>query len=205
MQGLTILFAIFYILLFYFHSQAAKEAAKNKLKETKFRDNSIYNKAPQNIAALITLLILFSFFDLFSYKPQLEENSLFVIKASGLFFYAFFSFLQIPCIKKIGKYYSVEIQVFKDHKLISDGIYSKVRHPQYLFQILSDIGAGVFFMSYVILPIALFIEIPVLIKRIKIEEEYLKKFFGDEYENYKKTTGIFFPKLAYLFKSNKNI
>jgi len=195
MQGLKVIFAIFYVVLFYFHAQAAKEAAKSSIKETKMRDTSFYNKAPQNVAALISMLILFSFFDIFIIDFNISEENLIIIKSIGLFFYATFSFLQLICVKKLGKFYSVEIQIFKEHKLATDGIYAKIRHPQYLFQILSDLGAGIFFLSYLILPIVVFIEFPIMLKRIKIEEEYLTKFFGEDYENYKRRSWSLFPKL----------
>jgi protein-S-isoprenylcysteine O-methyltransferase Ste14 len=72
------------------------------------------------------------------------------------------------------------------------GPYKLLRHPQYLSQILVDIGGGLAVMSYVLLPIAI-IEIPFLIMRAILEEKLLEKNFKERFADYKKKTGFLIP------------
>ena len=76
--------------------------------------------------------------------------------------------MQVKAFKSLGEFYSQEILIFKNHKLYKDGFYKIIRHPQYLFQILSDIGVGIALMGYVIIPIVILIEIPLFLLRARL-------------------------------------
>ena len=92
----------------------------------------------------------------------------------------------------MGENYSQEIVVFKNHKLVVKGPFKFVRHPQYISQILMDLGASIAVMSYIILPIALF-QIPFIIFRATIEDKLMNKHFGDEFKAYKTKSGFMIP------------
>ncbi|MHB9040989.1 MAG: methyltransferase family protein [Melioribacteraceae bacterium] len=81
----------------------------------------------------------------------------------------------------------------KDHKLITGGIYKFIRHPQYLSQLLSDLGAGLALLSYIVVPVVVLIEIPLFIMRAVLEDKLLQKHFGEEYSAYKKRSGFIIP------------
>ena len=104
-----------------------------------------------------------------------------------------FSWLQTMSFKGLGEYYSPEIAVFKSHKLVTEGFYKSIRHPQYLFQILSDFGAGVATMSFLVLPMTIFVLLPLFILRAKYEEKLLNEKFGDDWSEYKKRSGFLLP------------
>jgi protein-S-isoprenylcysteine O-methyltransferase Ste14 len=103
-----------------------------------------------------------------------------------------FSWFQIWAYKSLGDFYSQEILLFKNHKLIADGPFRIIRHPQYLSQILLDLGGGLAVLSYIVLPLA-FIQIPFIIMRASLEEKLLWKYFKDEFMVYKKKTGFMIP------------
>ncbi|MGE5796121.1 MAG: methyltransferase family protein, partial [Ignavibacteria bacterium] len=94
--------------------------------------------------------------------------------------------------KSLGDFYSQEILLFKNHKLIADGPFRIIRHPQYLSQILLDLGGGLAVLSYIVLPLAL-IQTPFIIMRASLEEKLLGKYFKDEFMVYKKKTGFMIP------------
>ena len=79
-------------------------------------------------------------------------------------------------------------------KLITNGIYSIVRHPHYSGTILMNVAYLFFFRTlWLIPPICIFSVLWYL--EARHEERALMAKFGESYKNYIKTTGMFFPKL----------
>jgi len=72
-------------------------------------------------------------------------------------------------------------------KLVTHGIYSRIRNPVYVFSAIALFG----FVLYLDLPYffwAFLILIPVQILRARAESRVLEQHFGDEYRRYKSTT-----------------
>jgi protein-S-isoprenylcysteine O-methyltransferase Ste14 len=83
-------------------------------------------------------------------------------------------------------------------KIVNDGVYSIVRHPQYLGGLLGHIGITFLLSSlYSLLCFPLMVTIVYFIS--KKEEKELIKEFGDAYENYQKKVPMLIPR----FKRNK--
>ncbi|MCW4021064.1 MAG: isoprenylcysteine carboxylmethyltransferase family protein [Candidatus Bathyarchaeota archaeon] len=80
----------------------------------------------------------------------------------------------------------------KPKKLEASGVYSIVRHPQYLGWILSHIGISILLSAWYSLLFT-----PVLVALIylisKKEEDELTKEFGKEYKEYRKKVPMFIP------------
>ena len=81
-------------------------------------------------------------------------------------------------------------------KLITDGPYSIVRHPNFTGIICMNIAYLFFFRTlWLILPICVFSMFWYF--EARSEESVLIAKFGEAYKNYMKTTGMFFPKLLW--------
>ena len=78
--------------------------------------------------------------------------------------------------------------------LVTDGIYSVIRHPSYLGLLVNSLGWGLAFRSGVgvLLTMAL---IPPLLARIRAEEALLGEQFGEEYRAYCARTSRLIPGL----------
>ena len=75
------------------------------------------------------------------------------------------------------------------HTLVRGGIYSRIRHPVYIFGTLALSGLAL----YVNLPwllLLLLILVPVQIARARAEEKLLATTFGDGYTQYKSGTWL---------------
>jgi protein-S-isoprenylcysteine O-methyltransferase Ste14 len=55
---------------------------------------------------------------------------------------------------------------------------------------------GIALLGYIIIPLVVFVQFPLFILRAKKEEEMMKNYFGDEYEEYKKNSGFIIPFLG---------
>ncbi|MCF8241336.1 MAG: isoprenylcysteine carboxylmethyltransferase family protein [Melioribacteraceae bacterium] len=173
----------------------AKKGLKTKLSGVVSRPNTYLQKIPPNVSAITLIIIILAVFNIGTLDETYREEYLW-IRITGLVIFIVFSWLQVYSYKALGKNYSQEIVIMKGHELHTDGLYSAVRHPQYLSQVLGDLGAGIALLGFVVIPIVLFIEIPLFILRAKYEESLFTKHFGEEFESYKKKSGFMIPFLG---------
>ena len=94
----------------------------------------------------------------------------------------------------IGQNWSSAVSIKVDHQLIRTGPYAWVRHPIYSGLILAMIGTAIArreprgFFSVVLLGLGFWI-------KSRMEEKFMRKTFGPEYEDYSKSTGGLIPRL----------
>lgn len=147
----------------------------------------------QNIPVYFTVITLVSLIlGVFRIGVLDYQTNYLPLRSAGLILYLIFSWIQIWSFKSLGDNYSQEILIYKNHQLVNKGPYRLLRHPQYLSQILVDIGGGLAVMSFILLPFAL-VEIPFLIMRALLEEKLLEKNFKGLFTEYKKKTGFLIP------------
>lgn len=112
----------------------------------------------------------------------------------GVAFGFFGGFLMVYAMKHLGKNLTDTVVIRKEHTLVTDGPYRIVRHPFYgAFASLALANALVtanWFLFATGFIVGMF-----LYKRTDIEEANLTKKFGDDYKNYMKRVGRFFPKI----------
>lgn len=94
----------------------------------------------------------------------------------------------------IGKNITDTVETRKNHQLITTGIYRYIRHPLYTTGFLFFIGLGLLSSNWLVILLSCLVLVALVI-RTQTEEEELIKLFGDQYIEYRKTTGKFFPKL----------
>lgn len=92
----------------------------------------------------------------------------------------------------LGKQYSPEVTIQKDHHLITAGPFRWIRHPRYLGVVLLTFGLSLTFRSWIGLAAAPVI-LAVLLLRIHDEEALLKKEFGAEWDAYCRTSARLLP------------
>jgi protein-S-isoprenylcysteine O-methyltransferase Ste14 len=83
----------------------------------------------------------------------------------------------------LGRQYSADVTIQKEHQLITYGVYRYIRHPRYLGVIALSIGISCIFRSWIGLA-ASFIFFSLLLFRIGDEEDTLHKEFGKDWELY---------------------
>ena len=93
----------------------------------------------------------------------------------------------------LRKFFTTNVVIQANHRIIKTGLYRIIRHPSYTGAIISFWGLGLAFsnwLSIIILVVPITIA---FLKRIRLEEKALLSAFGEEYSDYRKTTWILFP------------
>jgi protein-S-isoprenylcysteine O-methyltransferase Ste14 len=96
--------------------------------------------------------------------------------------------------RTLGESFSKTLTIHEDHKLVTTGPYSRVRHPIYTiftFWFLS----WVLITTNLLFVIMLVLWLAYVFIRIPQEEKMLIEQFGDEYKEYMKSTGRLLPHL----------
>jgi protein-S-isoprenylcysteine O-methyltransferase Ste14 len=100
--------------------------------------------------------------------------------------------LRVQARRTLGKYFSPVVRILPDHRLITYGIYQHIRHPGYLGELLLYLSIPLLLHSlYGFLVMILLM--PLILYRIRVEEQVLDKRFGDKYSDYMKKTKRIVP------------
>jgi protein-S-isoprenylcysteine O-methyltransferase Ste14 len=167
----------------------AKRGLKSKVSEIKDKPKTFLQKFPPILSMLSLVALILAVFQIGTME-YLYEYSL--IRYIGLAVYLIFSWVQVWSFKSLGDNYSQDIVIKKNHELITTGPFKIIRHPQYLCQIVLDLGATAATFSYLVGIFAL-IEIPIYIMRASLEDKLLAKYFSEKFSDYKKKSGFMFP------------
>jgi protein-S-isoprenylcysteine O-methyltransferase Ste14 len=95
----------------------------------------------------------------------------------------------------IGRNWSGQVMIKQDHELIRTGPYSRIRHPIYTGLLLALLGTAFAMGQY--RAILGFVLIAVgFIYKAKREEQLLTEHFGPAFDEHKRHTGFFLPRLS---------
>jgi protein-S-isoprenylcysteine O-methyltransferase Ste14 len=167
----------------------AKRGLKSTVSEIKEKPKTFLQKFPPVLSMLSLVALILAVFQIGTLDYTDEFN---LIRYIGLAFYLVFSWIQVWSFKSLGDNYSQDIMIKKKHELITKGPYNIIRHPQYLCQIILDLGATAATLGYVVGLLAL-IEIPIYIMRASVEDKLLAKYFVEKFSDYKKKSGFMIP------------
>lgn len=112
--------------------------------------------------------------------------------------------IRLLCFRELGRFFTFELSRTSDHKLITSGPYSVVRHPAYTGSILGFLASAVCFTdpnSWVIQSGVLkttlggilfggvwfgstLVYLVTLVLRVHTEDEFLKREFGKEWDEW---------------------
>jgi protein-S-isoprenylcysteine O-methyltransferase Ste14 len=112
---------------------------------------------------------------------------------------------RLYCTSTLGKFWSFELSIRKEHRLVTSGPYSVVRHPSYTAYILQYVGimvmygsqgswmreSGILQVPFVKVPAAICLFLITAgawasIRRPPVEDKMLQRAFGKEWEEWAK-------------------
>src|SRR5207302_11134855 len=88
----------------------------------------------------------------------------------------------------LGRYFTVDVSISAEHKLIDSGPYRYIRHPTYTGALLSFLGLGFCLGNWLSI---LFLSLPIIgafLWRVRIEERALLGALGEQYRPYMRRT-----------------
>lgn len=110
----------------------------------------------------------------------------FVLYPSGLI-------MRFLARKELGRHFSYSLRLQPEHRLVTSGIYSRIRHPAYLGTVCSLTGLALLYGTGLAL-LAAAACIPLFLGRIHSEEKMLADAFPEDFPAWKNRTGTLLPK-----------
>ena len=111
--------------------------------------------------------------------------------------------IRFQCYREMGKQFTVRVTLLKDHKLITTGPYSYVRHPSYTGACMCLAGVAIWYtaqgswlreseiyknpLAWLVLALEIvhiFMVIQLMFGRMPKEDEMMKKTFGKEWDEW---------------------
>lgn len=95
----------------------------------------------------------------------------------------------------LGDNFTISPGTRRKRRLVTTGIYSRIRHPMYLAMMLWAISSPLVLHNYLVGMLPLAAIATFLLVRVPLEERILLEEFGDEYDGYAARTGALLPRL----------
>ena len=86
--------------------------------------------------------------------------------------------------RSLGQHYSGHVSVKKEQELVQSGPYRIIRHPAYAGYLLMAFGLSLGYSSLVGYASIVFVLLPAVIYRIRLEERFLAEHFGTQFDEY---------------------
>lgn len=93
----------------------------------------------------------------------------------------------------LGTNWSITLEVREQHRLITQGVYRRIRHPMYLALVLYSMGHALVIPNWVAGPSNLVAFGILFALRVQAEEQMMGDEFGDEYSAYRARTKRLVP------------
>lgn len=101
--------------------------------------------------------------------------------------------LTVWAYRTLGRFFSLEVQLQGDHRVVDRGPYRLLRHPGYTGVLFGFIGLGLAVQSWISVLLLLLATTAALAYRARIEEKFLVAELGDEYVRYMARTKRLVP------------
>jgi protein-S-isoprenylcysteine O-methyltransferase Ste14 len=120
----------------------------------------------------------------------------------GLGIYSAALGLREYAMRDLGRFFSPDIEIRSQHRVVREGFYGVVRHPLLLCLMLEIIGVGLLFNAYTtLIYVGGGFYLPIILIRKHLEEKALLKNLGGAYALYQREVGAFLPKPQFFFRA----
>lgn len=102
---------------------------------------------------------------------------------------------RVVSIKTLNKFFLSHIGVADNHKLITTGIYSLVRHPSEAGLLLICFGVPILLSSSVGLSLTILLLLPLSLYRAAMEDRVMLVEFSNEFSKYRSSVPALLPRL----------
>jgi len=96
----------------------------------------------------------------------------------------------------LGTNWSITLEMREGHRLVTHGVYRRVRHPMYSALLLYSLGQALAVPNWIAGPSYLVVMVLLIALRLGPEERMMRETFGKEYEEYAERTKRLVPFVA---------
>jgi protein-S-isoprenylcysteine O-methyltransferase len=111
----------------------------------------------------------------------------------GVFLFVAGLVLRWWAIITLGRFFTVDVTIEKDHELVERGPFRLVRHPSYTGVLLAFVGFALTLRNWAALLIILLPIFAAFIRRMNVEEDALSRALGSRYADYMRRTKRLVP------------
>jgi protein-S-isoprenylcysteine O-methyltransferase Ste14 len=115
------------------------------------------------------------------------------VSVAGLALFFVAMAVRLSAIRTLGRFWSLDLEIRREHQLVTEGIYAHVRHPAYASIMIEMVAVPMVGNAYGALVFGLVVYVPLLLMRWSREEREMVNKFGDRYVAYQRLAPPFFP------------
>jgi protein-S-isoprenylcysteine O-methyltransferase len=93
----------------------------------------------------------------------------------------------------LGRFYTTTLMITEGHRVVTNGPYSRIRHPGYLGEMLLWTGFGILSSDLITALLLPMLFVAAYLYRISVEERMLTQELGDDYVQYRRRTRKLIP------------
>jgi protein-S-isoprenylcysteine O-methyltransferase len=112
---------------------------------------------------------------------------------AGLFLFVAGVVLRWYSIIRLGRFFTVDVAIAKEHRVIDSGPYRFIRHPSYTGALVAFFGFGLCLGNWLSILLLMLPILAAFLWRIKIEEAALIDGLGEDYRAYMRRTARLLP------------
>jgi protein-S-isoprenylcysteine O-methyltransferase len=102
-------------------------------------------------------------------------------------------FMRLWAIQHLGRFFTVDVAIHKDHRVVDDGPYRFVRHPSYSAGMIAMTGVACLTFNWLGFVVIVGVCLAAYLIRISVEEKALFRDLGDDYRRYAMRTKRLIP------------
>jgi len=102
-------------------------------------------------------------------------------------------FFRLYSIRILGRFFTMDVAIAKDHRIVEQGPYRWLRHPSDLGGLLAQVGFGMTLTNWLAMLLPVCCAAVAYAYRIPIEEQALVRGLGSDYSDYMRRTWRLIP------------
>jgi protein-S-isoprenylcysteine O-methyltransferase len=165
-------------------------AVKKRAKVAETRDG---DRGSLRLLWIVIVTCVTLSFNLAYLLPAASMGAAPALRALGIAIFVMGLMIRWHAIVHLGRFFTVNVAIAADHRLIDTGPYRFVRHPSYTGALMAFLGLALCLANWASLVVMVVPVFLVFLRRMQVEEGALLLALGDQYRDYMNRTKRLIP------------